>query len=242
MNHVKTILAFAFIFAILSGLSAQENTKEEPVYNQFKNEIGIDFQGIFSSSLGSSLVFKKHTKENRALRLQTSFRVDNTLKIDTTLYFSPSIPSSPGTNFRDIEPKSITIQPLIGLEWQRNMGRWQLFYGFDTGIGFQYSQLFSRSFSRTENGVLIDRGFVSSQKRDFTIPAIGFWGFKYFINSRISISAESSVFLGYSFSKFIETENSSLNKTERDIAKQNESKLMAYFDYLRFLNLSYYFD
>ncbi|HMR42346.1 MAG TPA: hypothetical protein PKC40_00865 [Saprospiraceae bacterium] len=250
MNYVKTILAFAFIFAILSGLSAQENTKEEPVYNQFKNEIGIDFQNLFSfNTLGSSLVFKKRIgekrfislNEKRVLRFQTGFFVDNSLAIDTASnnysYFMNRYAA--GDAFKD---KNINSRILVGMEWQKQKGRWQFFYGFDIGVGYSIADRITGYYYQYSGNVIINEGFITSKEESLNFPTYGFFGLKYFFTPRVSLSVESAISAGFSKIKSNETRHSSIEKTSEETFLIKELRINSNFDYLRFLNLSYYFD
>ncbi|HMT71201.1 MAG TPA: hypothetical protein PKD16_13635 [Saprospiraceae bacterium] len=140
------------------------------------------------------------------------------------------------THFLDHE-KSINISLLVGIEWQKQMGRFQLYYGLDTGLSLNLEKdpldrlyFMNNSFYQAEGTESLKAG----------IPFIGFMGLKYFFHPRFSVAIESSVTLGIFYSKYsVIVYDDTLTETNRyDNIKSTNITFGT--NYLRFINAAFH--
>lgn len=87
---------------------------------------------------------------------------------------------------------SFSIGAGIGYEWQRQMGRFQLFYGYD--VFARYSTFFDSGTIR--NGRTAPDA-TSTSYHSFSVGVSPLAGVKYFVSPQFSISFESSYSIGY---------------------------------------------
>lgn len=194
------------------------------------------------NTIGSNLIFKKHfgekkfisNNEKKALRIQFGGFADYPVgKQDSLGSFSGL------TNVDFNEGKSLNIRALIGVEWQKQIKRIQLFYGIDGGISYS-EQVDPYSITWfASNGVII--GYSTNDESELRVPFYMFMGIKYFIHPRVSISLESAlnVAIGWATYKRIDYDNQFNETSVSAEAKRRDINFGT--DYLRYLNVSFHF-
>lgn len=144
--------------------------------------------------------------------------------------------------FRNIsfnEGKSLNLRALIGIEWQKQIKRIQLFYGIDGGINYsEYVSPYWITWLTTSGQVV---GYSTNDESTLRVPIHVFIGVKYFIHPRISISLESDLNVGVGWLKYkianFDNQFNQIGVTAE--AKRREIYLRT--DYLRYLNVSFHF-
>lgn len=249
--HAFTILVISLCFSVsLFGQEEKKTEKEKTViYNQFKNEIGIDFQGLFNRSylgnsvIGTNFIYKRRigekkfvsVNEKKVLRFQIGGSGDIPISTDT---LDNRKNGTPILNQFTLEDSYFSLRTTIGLEWQRQFKKFQLFYGFDSGVTYTKDTGISSASYSSGNLVSYREGI----NQNIGVPLNGFIGFKYFFNPRISISLESYMSTSINFAKITSTIHyTDPDQDARLLISGKRNDINFGFDYLRYLNLSYYF-
>ena len=218
---------------------------EEINYHAYKNEIGIDIQNILSSGVvGATLVFKHRKPETGliALNEKTAYRFRLSLNGDIPIGQNKIDTFLGGVlNFFNREYDNFNAGFSIGIEKQINRKRLQYCYGLD--LGYAYNDFQNMRYYRitsTQSGKSEDIRRTESQR--YHGPTITpFFGFKFFIIPEISLSIESGLVTYFNFIRVQVTEQVLPNQDIETVEKSSFKELGFNFDYLRTLNLSYYF-
>ena len=242
-NPISFILLWITLPVIMYGQTNKENTKDEIRWNQYKNEIALDCKFLNKdlnlNSIGSNLIYKKRfgekkfiaVNEKKSWRFQIGGFADYPVISKDTFNFNNLSP-----RFIDNE-KIINVRLLAGIEWQKQMGRFQLYYGIDTGLSFFKEDDPINYYRFYSNG---DVDYEGYERFDAGIPFIGFMGLKYFFHPRFSVAIESSLSLGVFYSKYTTIgHNGLLEETYRFVNKDNMNITFG-TNYLRFINVAFH--
>lgn len=230
---------FILLIFVPSFLWAQ--TKEDPVYNAHKSEVGINARNIFSGAIGTGIIFKKRFKfgDLVARNEKTAFRIqlggsgqiqlnEREQALGDTI--SPLL-------FRDIFNRGYSVFGLVGVEWQKQKNRFQYFYGLDVGYRLSKTERLAGWTYSSRDGYT----FRVNDEHRSAIPLIGFAGIKYFITPRIAIAMDSGFEINYEFGKTDITLINNSDGSEITIKDFDIQNINYAFRYLNMLNLSYFF-
>lgn len=219
-----------------------EDQKSEIRWNEYKNEIALDCKFLNKdlnlNSIGSNLIYKKRfgekkfiaVNEKKAWRFQIGGFADYPISSKDSFYITLS---SKVIN----DNKIINVRLLAGIEWQRQMGRFQLYYGMDTGLSI-FNEDNPVSFYRTNSaGDIYYEGF---EKLDVGVPFIGFMGLKYFFHPRFSVALESSMSLGVFYSKYTTIGYDVSRDESYRFENINSTNITFGTSYLRFINAAFH--
>jgi len=220
-----------------------EDQKSEIRWNEYKNEIALDCKFLNKdlnlNSIGSNLIYKKRfgekkfiaVNEKKAWRFQIGGFADYPVSSKDSFYYS-----NQGPRFIDNE-KIINVRLLAGIEWQKQMGRFQLYYGLDTGLSLDKRIDPVDRYTIFSNGDIYYEGF---ERLDVGVPFIGFMGLKYFFHPRFSVAIESSLSLGVFYSKYTTIGyDVSLDESYR-FENINSTNITFGSSYLRFINAAFH--
>ena len=245
-NFLLIIILLVSNLAIAQKEKKKADKSDDIQWNIHKKEIGLDFQyldrNIRLNSVGSNLIFKKHIgekkfiskNEKKALRIQFGGFADYPVGQQDSL---DNFAGLANVNFN--EGKSLNLRALIGIEWQKQIKRIQLFYGIDAGINYSENvNPYSITWVTTTGNVV---SYSTNDQSELKVPLYIFMGVKYFIHPRISVSLESALNVGIGWSKYKRTNyDNQFNQTNVSAeAKRQEINLGT--DYLRYLNVSFHF-
>jgi hypothetical protein len=258
---LPVIISFLFLFE-LKAQDKVEETADEPEENsasikRYKYEIGTDIKWIFlqtiinnysNSSYSYSYtnngmrLFGRINKSKRipekyrtrryayrfGLRLNGAFTFFNTLDTTSVIYnYNNGYSYSKNPNY-------FSILAETGYEIQKQMRRFQLFYGADAGLSYVSSSndifVYDRNNSNTSTA-FIKRGELNNNS--FSVALSPLVGMKYFIHSRISVSAEARFSLGLCYNYAKDGYVGTIIKT---------GGLNLWTDPLYALNMNYYFN
>jgi hypothetical protein len=243
-------ISISLILPILIFGQAEEDFEEklkDVQWNIHKKEIGLDFKFLDKNlslrSIGSNLIFKKHfgekkfisRNEKKALRIQFGGSADYPIGQQDSL--------GRNSGFRNVsfnEQRTLNVRMLIGVEWQKQIKRIQLYYGLDIGIQyFERSNPYSITWVSFPSGDIV--GYATDEESSVGIPLFGFMGLKYFIHPRVSISIESALNIGIGWSKYkLINYDNQFNETSVS-AEGKRRELNFETDYVRFINVGFHF-
>lgn len=248
MKFISFIIVIAFTLYISQNVYGQE--KGEVNYHKYKNEIGIDFQHLFgtfysSPAIGTSLIYKRRApetgliavNEKKAYRFQLSLGGQAELgerKVDTLINTLFDLFDGDDRNY-------LSVGFAVGMEKQINRNRFQYSYGLD--LGYRYLDERVISWLYTSSGIsgktrYIRRVIHTTSHGPTLVP---FFGFKFFIVPEISLSLESGIPVTMSFISRSNTEQDLPDEEIETVKKESLKEIDFYFDFLRTLNVSYYF-
>lgn len=171
-----TRLLFLFILGFGSELKAQESVDKEVKPHDW--EIGLDIRPFFDTPIKVGVMVKRSLRDKtKAIRFRTAPEFYNTK--------NKTFPKIGGTN-------RLNASFDLGIEKRRQFGKFLFYYGSDfrfiyelggTNIGFGINQ---------PNPTL-----VRNYYRHIAVGVAGVIGGKFFLNHRLSLSAESSLSLTY---------------------------------------------
>lgn len=239
-----------FLFTLcLSTFLFSQNQVDTVGFNGFKHEIALDFQNAFrnqingdatgGTAIATSLMYRRHIQgkngKARALRLQVGGSYN--LPLGSQEVFSNG--NTGNNNLLVTRNQEVDVFAFVGLESQRQINRLQFYSGIDLGVGY-FREVgvvnVSTSFSGNVNFYREGRDITTS------IHAVGFFGVKYFLHPRFSMSYEASMTNSLRFrremiDRYIPTQE---DPVEREF-NYKRTEIGLGFDYLRYFNLSYYF-
>ena len=231
---------FVFVLISLKAFSQEEEIQ----FHKYKNEIAIDIQNLFEGTPGTALTYKKRKPETGliAVNEKTAYRFQLTLGGNQDIGDHQF--DSLNTNlisFNDLNNDFLSLGTAVGIERQINRKQLQYFYGLDAGYTYSTNTTdrYIRFVSPVSGKIQDIRETINSKSHG---PALSlFFGFKYFIVPEISLSVESGLLNSFRFIHRDETEVD-LSTNESYIVREETYKELSFiFDYLRMLNVSYYF-
>lgn len=234
MFHARLFM-FAFFFCCLIGsiARAQESARStvsltspsETITDEVPRlpwSVGMDLLPLINKNYLPGIFAKYYVQpENRlpgAIRLRVASR------FHLTEYEQPQ--QSPSTN--EGRYLGIIIRP--GYEWQRQMGKHQVFYGIDAHFEYDHSY----------NGDNLNTTWTT--KNTWGIGAVGIIGYQYFISPHVSFSTEAAYELIFDRQK-IETYNTPTDFPEvPNHTFDHNSRLEGNFRPLYVVNFHFHFQ
>lgn len=224
---------------------AQKNILKDTIDNRkYRNEIGIDVQGIFAGNIGGSFMYKKRTGDKKLIAVTYS---DN-LRFSGSLsgyYYNNSVDAPEyyqvNDNYQVIiaAPDDRHRQNLyvgVGKERIYFYGRFGAYYGMDAIGAFNYSADKNRYWQTAS--VIAD---LPVRQTNISVGAAPFAGIKYRIANRLSISAECNYYLGYALGRIKVGDKKSNQASNQDPYIFYTHSINHSFNPLRFVTLNYHF-
>lgn len=246
MHTIKNLIVTS-LFATLPFVSfcqiEKENSKTETKWNQYKNEIALDCKFLNKdlnlNSIGTNLIYKKRFGEKKFISVTDK----KSWRFQIGGFADYPVISKDTFNFNNLSPrfidneKIINVRLLAGIEWQKQMGRFQLYYGLDTGLSFFIEDDPAYLYRNLGNG---DFEYEGYKRLDAGVPFIGFMGLKYFFHPRFSVAIESSLSLGVFYSKYTTIGHNSLLEETYRFENKNNLNITFGTNYLRFINAAFH--
>lgn len=215
---------------------------------KYKQELGIDIQGLFSYGPGGQLIWK--IRDDRAKLIPVSYsnywRIQAGLNGNTFTGYRDSI-ITPSLQYVNTSPaySDNHFWATIGRERNNFNNRFNFFYGWDAGpgIGFNRNNSYNNIYIYNPvTGALVGGQSVPIRTKTLSFSAYGsaFIGVKYHITDRISITAESAFSVSYS----LVHRKTAVKDTNNQVVGQAPTWHQNYgynLDYLRFITLNYRF-
>lgn len=217
---------------------------------KYKNEIGIDFQGLFKGTPGTSLIWKRK-KVGRLISLTFIKNYRFQVALSGTIPIGQKVTQVDTTKGHYVTREAVqySIQPMFGIERVNFYGRFNFFYGMDCGPFYNYNRtgytIFYYSNYNSGSATSIS-GFPANETSKIGLSIIPFLGIKYRIGEHFSASMESGFNLSYYFSdsKLLQYQNYYYNiQTNYNVVTTTSKFHGLSFNmlYLRFLTFNYHF-
>jgi hypothetical protein len=237
---VSTIMLLACLLSSLS-LFSQARDSVMALNRKYNREMGIDFQGVFKGTPGTSLILKVKKKSHLvSLTFSENYRFQLGLSGSVPIS-SHTIQSQDSLHTTVVNTYSqFSIQPLVGLEKIYYYGRFNLYGGLDAG---PYYNRMSQGYS-VLSGSNYYTGTLPLTSWGAGIAIIPFAGMKYRLTERFSVSLESAFTLAYNYTKTVYGGVSYSNGQNTQTWTKSEAQLSTLIfnmRYLRFLTLNYHF-
>jgi hypothetical protein len=243
-KYLTVITTFFMCLPIISWCQTEkENTKAEIKWNQYKNEIALDCKFLNKdlnlNSIGTNLMYKKRFGEKKFISVTDK----KSWRFQIGGFADYPIASKDTFNLNGIYPrlidneKIINVRLLAGIEWQKQMGRFQLYYGLDTGVSFYKEDNPIYTYIYYSDGT---RDYEGMEKLEAGLPVIGFMGLKYFFHPRFSVAIESSLSLGVFYSKYTTIGYNNLLTEDERFEVSNSTNITFGTNYLRFINAAFH--
>jgi hypothetical protein len=174
---------------------------------KYKQEIGIDFKGLFAGNPGAAMVWKvRYDKKNLVsvsyadyfrYQLAVNGNMEMTPK-NNTINYSNTV----GSVYHFKNGSYFSVEPMIGKERVNFFGKFNFFYGLDLGLFFRHNDPGYGYYTNfNDPNVNYYYGYYgSSISNQFGADAIAFFGMKYHFTEQFSISAETGLSLSYAHS------------------------------------------
>jgi hypothetical protein len=231
------------LFCLLISNLAYSQTQDSLKFNnrKYKWEVGLDVKGILRGSPSSGLVFKTRKTIGKLVPISYS----NNLRYLISL--SGTQPTQSDFKFDENSPIRVVnteegkkfhfIECGIGYEHIDFYGRFNFYYGLDFGLKYSYDIPLTYYYY-SSNG---DNGRIYQKTRNFGPIANPFFGIKYRITERFSVSIETGFRLGYFFNKIKHIDyNISNDPQSKTFATEKLQTIEYNFQYLRFLTFNYH--
>ena len=248
MQRITTTLTLIILFVspFFSFGQSETNATEgsDTQWNMYGREVALDVhllnRELQLSSIGTNFIFKKRLGEKKlsslndtkALRIQFAGYASYPLERDFDTLASLS-----NVNFYNW--KSLSCRLLLGIEWQKQFNRIQLYYGLDAGIRFSNSLTASSINMGPSPGEVLS--YRENTRSEFSIPIYAFMGVKYFIHPRISIALESALSTGISRSYLRRVDIDNLTNETITLIDAKRTEINFSTDYVRYINVAFHF-
>jgi len=214
------------VFLLLHGKTkAQEDEKEQKI-KRYEWEVMTNPMYVFYPLSNSSIppptiMLRKHTEKIKKKALvKSAYRMRISFAAQRFRLDSVNLPNG-GSNIKSVLTNDMVNLGLsAGKEWQKQAGKFLLFYGMDIAYLLNYDQIKQVSFSQIGGGTTHNVGLIP------------FIGVKYFLNSRFALSLESS--FNFSYLKYYP--NKSL------VGVRSHSSYSSNLSPIYNFNFSYYFN
>ncbi len=221
--------AILMVFLLLHGKTkAQEDEKEQKIkryeWEIMTNPIYVFYPLTGTNSIPAIIMLRKHTEQIKKKSLvKSAYRLRVNLSGSTTKVDSLGVVNLPsGGGVYIGSGTSLSLGIALGKEWQKQIGKYQFFYGTDIYLSYAKNDI---SYPQTP---------LSSPIWNFETQSLGISpliGVKYFLNARFALSLESALNVGYTRRKSL------------DGWKQlSTSSYNAYLSPVYNFNFSYYFN
>jgi hypothetical protein len=250
------LLALLVFNLSLFAQDDKDNKKEKPI-NQYKNEVALDFQNAFrnlingfsnnnsdSEAIATSLIFRRRigekkfisVNEKKALRFQLGGAFS--VPISTEEIYDSTLTGT--SNLLNIKESRTDVYSYIGIEWQRQFDKLQIYYGIDSGVRYYKDLNVPAAVISSTTGQV--NYWREIKNRSISITLIGFAGVKYYLHPRFSLSYELSFGAAISFIKNRQDrfEPGIQGPAEREF-NYRRTEISGNSDYLRYFNISYHF-
>ena len=243
------LLVLLLVLLVLLVLSfqafSQKNILKDTIDNRkYRNEIGIDVQGVFAGNIGGSFMYKKRTGDKKLIAVTYS---DN-LRFSGTLagsYYNTNVDAPIYYNITN-DIKLLVTRPTdnhqqyarigVGKERIYFYGRFGAYYGADIVGSFSYD---------TDKGTYWQSANTYAdlpiRSTHFGVGIVPFAGIKYRITNRLSLSAECNYFLAYGFQRTKIGDKKSNQASNQEPYIYYAHSINHSFDPLRFITLNYHF-
>lgn len=252
-----TCLLTLLVFSLSLFAQNDEDKKKEKPINQYKNEVVLDFQNAFrnlvngfsgnnnySKEIATSLIFRRRigekkfisVNEKKALRFQLGGAFS--VPISTEEIYDSTLTGS--SNLLTIKESRTDVFSYVGIEWQRQFDKLQVYYGIDSGVRYYKDLDVPVTVISSTSGQV--NYWREIKYRSTSIPLIGFTGVKYYFHPRFSISYELSFGAAISFIKNRQDrfEPGIEGPAEQEF-NYRRTEISGNSDYLRYFNVSYHF-
>lgn len=201
-NFMKKLLLLSLsMFFALTAFSQTQEEKAVFDYTQTKHELAVEIPPLFGGAYPYSLFYRKNytgqNGKNMGFRANINFR--NEFRDNLSFFDNVAFNKS---NYLDYGFE-------IGLERQKFLSEKFIGYG-GIDVGFFYT---NSRFSEMTSMFAGNDAFVNVDNYSFSLTK--FWGVKYHINSRFSISAETG-FQGRYRTSVTKSAIDSFNEVERE--------------------------
>lgn len=180
LKHLLLLSSLFFILGFGSELRAQESVDKEIKTHDW--EIGLDIRPFFDMPINVGIMVKKTLKDKtKAIRFRTAPRFHNSN--------NKTYPGIGGTNF-------LNGSFDVGIEKRKQSGKFVFYYGSD--LRFVYR------LQASNVGLSINQqvpALVRNYDRYMATGVAGIIGGKFFLNHRLSLSAESSLSVIYGWTR-----------------------------------------
>jgi hypothetical protein len=209
---------------------------------KYKREIGIDMTGIFAGNPGSSLIFKIRNDRGKLIALtyaknyRFAVNFSGNLNLNSKYYGEEK---ERLVDSVDVEYQYSYFNFLLGIERVNFYNKINFYYGCDAGL-FNQNSLNSNSYYYYQNNVL---NYLRSDEKSNSLGAIliPFFGLKYKLNERFSLSLESGASVRYAHIMTKYKQGRYIEDVEGLVKKTVSNRLFIDFIPLRFLTFNYHF-
>jgi hypothetical protein len=237
----------------------ESNTTEEPGENganikRYKYEVGTDVKWIFLHTIINNYPNASHSYSynNHGMRLfgrinkskplpekytSRKYAYRFGLRLNGAVTFTNNFDTTLAANLNQYEhliyrnQNYFSILAETGYEVQKQLRRFQLFYGADMGFSYNFSSYDIYLYNRNNPTAYTKKSEV--RRNYYSLAISPLVGIKYFIHSRISISGEARFSLGFYSDNMQDGYYGIISKS---------SGLNTWTDPLYALNMNYYFN
>jgi len=186
---MKKIIFLMFVLNIFGQVHGQtDSLKKEKTFQRYTWDIGTDARPLVYGGNSATIFLRKNfskiTKDSKIVYKAT--------RLGLTFRYRQPLPSN---NLGNIygwlyeQNSDIFLEASFGKEYQKSLGKFQFFYGWDLLAGFEKMRYYYPLTTKNE---------MTSKKIDFwSIQTRTFVGFKYFLHPRFMLSWEASFHLQY---------------------------------------------
>src|ERR1044071_6025827 len=134
MRHKTTYKLFFILFPFMFFMNAFSQNRDSimAINRKFKKEIGVDIQGLFKTTPGTTLILKLKNNWGRFIALTSAKNFRFQLGLSGTIPVNEKTNSVDTSNSHYLtkEARSFSVQPMFGMEKVNFYGKFNFYYGF----------------------------------------------------------------------------------------------------------------
>ncbi len=241
---MKNLLCTFMMITLLSSIYAQDSTivqkdlSKLSEVRKFNNQIDLDVKNFFKGLSTATLIYKHKIESGKFIMVDEIKLLRVMATINTQINFTPDPTRDPNNDipvgFHPSNEFSFSLG--FGLEKQKRSKKFVHYYGMDL-IGEYYKN--DDDFSNGSiAGVTLNATTTTDRKLKIWQAGLNpLFGVKYYFSPRLGIGVESGILIAYFNSNIEEFDEKSKEFLDPVISKG----IIAKFNNLRFLNISYAF-
>ncbi len=241
-NFTHLLVFGMLVFSIQSF--SQVNDSIMRINRKYKTEIGVDLTGLFFKTPGITLIAKVKNNAGRFIDLKSAKNYRFQFGLSGGLPISEDVKrvDTSFLRYSNKPGKEINAFIMVGHERVNFYGRFNLYYGVDFGLSYNYSKVGYIDYA----GVYSNYNYLSpTETKRAELSVIPFVGAKYRFSEHFSASIESGFSLAYFISRAVIFGVSPVSYPTTVntvvLATANQSGITFSMKYLRFLTLNYHF-
>jgi hypothetical protein len=238
---IKQIFPLVMLILCIPSIAHLQTDSLKLNNRKYKREIDINMAGLFSGNPGGALIFKIRNDRGKLVPIGYAKNYRFLLSENGSLPFGQKFYGENNEPLiaDKIDYQSVNVSALVGIERVDFYKKINLYYGIDVGLIYNNNRSYFGYYFINQNNQW--EYYANAQtSNSYGVTSIPFYGLKYRLNERFSISLESAA--SVTFNHIITKYDDGVNSINvRGLIKETVGNRIDFnFMPLRFLTFNYH--